>query len=47
MRRADGGIAYATETLNKDFTESSSVAGTAWLYFAIKDINPFGVDEYN
>jgi hypothetical protein len=47
MQKEDGGIAYSTKTSNKDFTESSSVAGTAWLYFAIKDFNPFGADEYH
>jgi hypothetical protein len=41
MSRPDGGIAYATKTSNPDFTTSSSVAGTAWLYFAINRINPF------
>lgn len=44
MRTEDGGIAYATTTSNPDFTTSSSVAGTAWLYFASNDFNPFHVD---
>lgn len=43
MRKPDGGIAYSTSTPNKDFTTSSSVAGTAWLYFAQKGINPFQI----
>lgn len=43
MKTPDGGIAYATTTTNPDFTTSSSVAGTAWLYFAANDFNPFQV----
>lgn len=43
MKKQDGGIAYSTSTPNKDFTTSSSVAGTAWLYFAQKGINPFQI----
>lgn len=42
MRHPHGGIAYSTKTTNPDFTTASSVAGTAWLYFASKNINPFG-----
>lgn len=41
MQRQDGGVAYATKSKNRDFTTASSVAGTAWMYFAEKDINPF------
>ena len=41
MKKEDNGIAYATKTPNPDFTTDSSVAGTAWLYFAMNDINPF------
>lgn len=41
MKKEDGGIAYATSSSNPDFTTASSVAGTAWLYFAANDINPF------
>ena len=41
MKNKDGGIAYATSTTNPDFTTSSSVAGTAWYYFASNNINPF------
>jgi hypothetical protein len=44
MKKADGGIAYATSTSHPDFTSSSSVAGTAWMYFATNDINPFEID---
>lgn len=43
MKKADGGIAYATQTANPDFTSQSSVAGTAWMYFASNGINPFKV----
>lgn len=43
MKKADGGIAYATSTPNPDFTTASSVAGTAWLYFAANDVNPFDI----
>ncbi len=43
MKSEDGGIAYATQSKNPDFTTSSSVAGTAWLYFAINEINPFEI----
>ena len=45
MKKKDGGIAYSTTTVNPDFTTSSSVAGTAWMYFAINNINPFEVDS--
>lgn len=45
MKQADGGIAYSTTTSNPDFTTSSSVAGTAWLYFAELDFNPFAPSE--
>lgn len=41
MKMKDGGIAYATPNANPDFTTDSSIAGTAWLYFAIGNINPF------
>jgi hypothetical protein len=41
MKQNDGGIAYATPNDNPDFTTGSSVAGTAWLYFALGNINPF------
>ncbi|MES2527825.1 MAG: hypothetical protein V4598_12095 [Bdellovibrionota bacterium] len=44
MKRADGGIGYATTTTNPDFTTSSSVAGTAWMYFASNSINPFSLE---
>lgn len=43
MKQSDGGISYATKTPNPDFTTASSVAGTAWLYFAVQNINPFEV----
>lgn len=43
MKKDDGGIAYATTTTNPDFTTSSSVAGTVWMYFAANSINPFSV----
>lgn len=45
MKKADGGIAYATTTTNPDFTTSSSVAGTVWMYFASNGINPFTVNQ--
>lgn len=45
MKKADGGIAYATKTTNRDFTTDSSVAGTAWMYFALNGVNPFELDE--
>ena len=41
MAKSDGGIAYATTTSNPDFTTASSVAGTAWMYFAKVGFNPF------
>ena len=47
MKKPDGGIAYSTPTPNPDFTNSSSVAGTAWLYFAVNDFNPFQVEGLN
>ncbi len=37
----DGGVPYATYTTNTDFVASSSVAGTAWLYFVDQGYNPF------
>jgi hypothetical protein len=45
MKKSDGGIAYATKTTNKDFSTASSVAGTAWMYFAMKGINPFELGD--
>lgn len=47
MKKEDGGIGYATATTKKDFTTSSSVAGTAWMYFASNDFNPFHVEGLN
>lgn len=47
MKKADGGIAYATSTPNPDFTTSSSVAGTVWYYFASNNINPFHLSPHN
>lgn len=44
MRKKDGGIAYATSSDNPDFTTASSVAGTAWYYFALMGINPFELE---
>ena len=41
MKKSDGGIGYATASTNPDFTTSSSVAGTAWYYFAANGFNPF------
>jgi hypothetical protein len=41
LKNPDGGIAYATTSKNPDFTTLSSVAGTAWTYFLLKDFNPF------
>jgi ribosomal protein L21E len=32
---------YATQNSNADFTSSGSVAGTAWLYFANQNKNPY------
>jgi hypothetical protein len=45
MKKGDGGIAYATSAANPDFTTSSSVAGTVWMYFARNGINPFTVTQ--
>lgn len=45
MISPDGGIAYATDSLNPDFTTKSSVAGTAWMYFALRGFNPFALRE--
>lgn len=47
MKKSDGGIAYSTTTPNPDFTNASSVAGTAWLYFAANDFNPFHIEGLN
>lgn len=43
MKKEDGGIAYATKNVHPDFTTDSSVAGTAWMWFAVKGVNPFEV----
>lgn len=43
MKSKDGGIAYATSGENPDFTTSSSVAGTTWMYFAANGMNPFSL----
>lgn len=40
MKQEDGTIAYATQE-SKNFSSSGSVAGTAWLYFAKNNLNPF------
>src|SRR5690606_36785140 len=40
MKKEDGTIAYATQK-SEDFSSSGSVAGTAWLYFARTNLNPF------
>ncbi len=45
MKKNDGGVAYATKSTNTDFTTASSVAGTTWMYFALKGINPFDLDD--
>ena len=47
MKQSDGGIAYATTAEKPDFTTASSVAGTAWMFFAASDFNPFEMEEYN
>jgi hypothetical protein len=46
MQRKDGGIGYATIS-KKDFTTASSIAGTAWMYFAANDFNPFHIEGLN
>ena len=43
MKRPDGGIAYATENKNPDFSSDSSIAGTTWFYFAKNNFNPFAL----
>jgi hypothetical protein len=35
------GMPYATRNSNADFTSSGSVAGTAWLYYANQNKNPY------
>lgn len=45
MKKEDGGLAYSTPTSNPDFTNASSVAGTAWMYFAQVRYNPFSPNE--
>ena len=44
MKKIDGGVPYATASKNPDFSTASSVAGTAWLYFAEVDLNPFEIN---
>lgn len=41
MKQTDGGIAYATSGSDPDFTTSSSIAGSTWMFFALRGINPF------
>jgi hypothetical protein len=41
LTHKDGGVPYATESSDPDFSSSSSVAGTAWKYFFRKGFNPF------
>jgi hypothetical protein len=36
-----GGMPYASQSNNADFTSSGSVAGTAWLYYANQGKNPY------
>ena len=36
-----GAMPYTTQNANPDFTSSGSVAGTAWLYYANQDKNPY------
>ena len=36
-----GSMPYATRNTNPDFTSSGSVAGTAWLYYANRNKNPY------
>lgn len=43
MRKEDGGIAYASNNKNPDFSAESSIAGTTWYYFALNKINPFAI----
>lgn len=47
MKKEDGGIAYATTSEKPDFTTASSVAGTAWMYFATNEFNPFELEGFN
>jgi hypothetical protein len=37
----DSGVPYSTYTENDEFRPSSSIAGTAWQYFAAAGYNPF------
>lgn len=37
----EGGVPYAAGSTPSEFSTSSSVAGTAWLYFARTNYNPF------
>lgn len=39
--KEDGGVAYSNAKDHPDFSTASSVAGTAWKYFADHGINPF------
>jgi hypothetical protein len=41
LTQKDGGVPYAVQSSNPDFSSSSSIAGTAWKYFFQKDFNPF------
>lgn len=40
------GLPYATTNTNPDFSSSSSVAGTAWYYFASAGVNPYAYVPY-
>jgi ribosomal protein L21E len=46
MRDPLKGMPYATASTNPDFSNSSSVAGTAWYYFALAGVNPYAFVPY-
>lgn len=41
LTNTKGGVPYATPSSNRDFSQSPSIAGTAWLYFLKVGFNPF------
>ena len=43
MIHEDGGVAYATQNTNPSFAQSSSIAGSTWYYFMMKNLNPFQI----
>lgn len=46
LSNPDGGIVHTTQTDDSDFSRSSSVSGTAWLYLAEVNFNPYQPSDH-